>query len=110
MSLDQLDPLLTGPKRLAALGILANSQTTEFAFLRDVLEVSDSDLSKQMKALTDADYATVRKTGRGRDRQTWFKITKNGRRALELHVAALHALVADAPRAPDLEGSSSQTT
>lgn len=100
MSLDLLDPLLTGPKRLAALGILANSQDTEFAFLRDVLEVSDSDLSKQMRQLTDAGYATVRKTGRGQERQTWFKITRAGRAALHGHVAALNALVHDAPSAP----------
>ena len=100
MSLDRLDPLLTGPKRLAALGVLANSQHTEFAFLRDILELSDSDLSKQMSALTEAGYATVNKTGRGRHRQTWYKITKPGRHALKQHIAALNALVSDAPAAP----------
>lgn len=102
MSLDDLDPLLTQPKRLAALGVLANSKNTEFAFLRDVLSLSDSDLSKQMSALTEAGYITVKKTGRGRDRQTWFKITTAGRAAMHRHVTALNALVASAPTAPDL--------
>ncbi len=102
MSLENLDPLLTQPKRLAALGVLANSKNTEFAFLRDVLGISDSDLSKQMSALTDAGYATVKKTGRGRDRQTWFKITAAGRLAMQGHVAALNALVHSAPTAPDM--------
>ncbi len=102
MSLDDLDPLLTQPKRLAALGVLAGSTNTEFAFLREVLGLSDSDLSKQMSALGDAGYLTVRKTGRGRDRQTWFKITKAGRAAMQQHVAALNALVEAAPVAPDL--------
>ncbi len=100
MSLDQLDPLLTGPKRLALLGVLSNSQNAEFAFLRSVLDLSDSDLSKQMSALTNAGYATADKTGRGRDRQTWFKITKDGKKALTNHVAALNSLVDDAPEAP----------
>ncbi len=102
MSLDDLDPLLTQPKRLAALGVLANSKHTEFAFLREVLAVSDSDLSKQMSALAEADYVTVKKTGRGRDRQTWFRITKTGRSAIQRHIAALNALVESAPVAPDL--------
>ena len=101
MSLDDLDPLLTAPKRLAALGVLAKSQNAEFAFLRDQLEMSDSDLSKQMAALTGADYATVRKTGRGRDRKTWFRITKKGRTALNGHIVALNALVHQAPVAPE---------
>ncbi|MEZ5375754.1 MAG: transcriptional regulator [Acidimicrobiales bacterium] len=105
MSLDDLDPLLTQPKRLAALGVLANSKNTEFAFLREVLGLSDSDLSKQMSALTEAGYVTVKKTGRGRDRQTWFKITKDGRSAMQGHVDALNALVAAAPTAPDMVDS-----
>ena len=102
MSLASLDPLLAAPKRLAALGVLANSSHTEFAFLRDHLGLSDSDLSKQMSALVESEYATVKKTGRGRDRQTWFRITKTGRQALTSHVAALNALVELAPAAPDL--------
>lgn len=102
MSLDALDPLLTQPKRLAALGVLASSTNTEFAFLRDVLGLSDSDLSKQMSALNEAGYLTVKKTGRGRERQTWFKITKTGRAAMQVHVAALNALVHSAPVAPDM--------
>jgi len=102
MSLDAIDPVLTAPKRLAALGVLANSSHTEFAFLRAHLDLSDSDLSKQMSALADADYLTVKKTGRGRERQTWFRITKLGRLALVAHVHALRALVDSAPAAPDL--------
>lgn len=100
MSLGALDPLLVAPKRLAALGVLANSSSTEFAFLRSVLDLSDSDLSKQMSALTQAGYATVGKTGRGRQRQTWYRITEPGRRALDQHIGALNALVRDAPSAP----------
>ncbi len=103
MSLDAIDPVLAAPKRLAALGVLANSGHTEFAFLRTHLDLSDSDLSKQMSAIAEAGYLTVKKTGRGRDRQTWFRITRPGRDAFEAHVAALRALIDDAPSAPDLQ-------
>lgn len=101
MTLERLDPLLTNPKRLASLGVVANSREVEFVFLRDVLELGDSDLSKQMSALAAADYVTVKKTGKGKQRRTWFQITRNGRAALKRHVLALNALVEDAPVAPE---------
>jgi len=102
MSLDDLDPVLTAPKRLAALSILANSREVEFAFLRDHLRLGDSDLSKQMSALVAAGYATVRKDGKGRGRRTWFAVTDAGRRATERHVKALEAIVsAQAPEGGD---------
>lgn len=99
MSLDEVDPVLLAPKRLAAVGILAASTTAEFAFLREHLGVSDSDLSKQMAALLDAGYVAVRKTGRAAQRRTWYRLTSDGRAALHRHVAALNALVDAAPTA-----------
>lgn len=82
--------------------MLANSAHTEFAFLREHLDLSDSDLSKQTSTLVECGYATVKETGRGRNRETWFRITKPGRRSLDKHDAALRALVENAPSAPDL--------
>lgn len=92
-----LDPLIHPPKRLAIMGILAASATVEFAFLRDRLAVSDSDLSKQMSALEQVGYLKVRKLGLGRGGSTWYGITPAGRLAFEGHVAALRALVGPDP-------------
>ena len=91
--LDALDPLLASPKKLAALGMLAKAQEVEFAFIRDHLSLSDSDLSKQVGALAGADYLKMRKSGRGADRRTWLKITRTGTHALAQHSRALTALV-----------------
>lgn len=77
--------------------MLAAAKWVEFSFLREQLDISDSDLSKQMSALCDAGYAKVKKEGHGRSGQTWFAATPLGRSALERHVAALRALVDDAP-------------
>lgn len=93
MSLGSLNPVLVPPKRLAALGMLEVAKEIEFGFLRDHLEVSDSDLSKQLKALSDAGYVTSRRTGRGRTRRSWFAITDDGRAALAEHADALRALI-----------------
>jgi DNA-binding MarR family transcriptional regulator len=92
MSLADLDPVIHAPKRLAAMAILANSTTTDFAFLRDHLGVSDSDLSKQMSTLERAGYVEVTKTSRGRGGSTWYRVTAEGTRAFTRHMAALNAL------------------
>jgi hypothetical protein len=97
VSVADLDPVIHAPKRLGAMAMLAAAKWVEFSFLKEQLDVSDSDLSKQMSALCDAGYASVRKKGHGRSGQTWFAATSAGRAALERHMTALRALVEDAP-------------
>lgn len=92
IGIGDLDPVIHAPKRLAAMAILANSSSTDFAFLRDYLEIADSDLSKQMATLERAGYVTVSKNGRGRGAVTTYEISKPGRDAYRRHVAALRAI------------------
>lgn len=92
-ALDGLDPLLVAPKRLAIMAVLATSTTTDFAFLREHLRVSDSDLSKQAAALDAAGYITITKTGHGRGSATAYKATKLGRHAYQHHRATLRSLL-----------------
>ncbi len=105
MSLDALDPILTPPKRLACLGAIAAVKKLDFAALRDLLDISDSDLSKQLKALADAGYITSEKTGRGSTRRMWLMITPTGRQALADHTAALRLLTDPTVLATRLDGS-----
>ena len=77
MSIADLDPVIHAPKRLAIMSVLATSTSTDFAFLRAHLSVSDSDLSKQMSALEAAGYVTVTKS-RGRGGATSYRITRRG--------------------------------
>jgi DNA-binding MarR family transcriptional regulator len=91
-----LDPIIHPPKRLAAMAVLTASESAEFAFLRERLGLSDSDLSKQMKVLQDAGYVRVMKHGRGRGSSTWYRLTREGRHAFEAHVAYLQSLVSGA--------------
>jgi DNA-binding MarR family transcriptional regulator len=92
-SIKDLDPVIHAPKRLAAMAVLANSESTDFPFLREHLGISDSDLSKQMAALEVAGYVSISKTGRGRGATTTYRITGPGRAAYERHRAALRALL-----------------
>ena len=93
--LGDLDPLLTAPKRLAIVAVLASSASTDFGFLRDHLGISDSDLSKQVSALEQAGYVDVSRTGRGRGSTTSFRLTQRGRQAFDRHRTTLRALLGE---------------
>lgn len=100
--LDALDPVIHAPKRLAAMAVLASTTETDFPFLRDHLELSDSDLSKQMAALQQAGYVKISKSGFGRGSITRYSITKAGRVAYQAHVATLRTLI-EAPGAVSVD-------
>ena len=97
MSLDDLDENLTTPKRLAAMALLASAKRVEFSYLRDQLQLTDSDLSEQLKVLLDAGYLTSKRTGKGTTRVSWFTITPTGRTALTRHAEALRQLLEPTP-------------
>ena len=91
--IDDLDPVIHAPKRLAIMAILASSTTTDFSFLREHLDVSESDMSKQISALERVGYLTVTKTSRGRGGATRYRATSEGLTAYKRHLAALRAIV-----------------
>jgi DNA-binding MarR family transcriptional regulator len=91
--LDGLDSTLNQPKRLAAIAMIAASTSCDFAFLRQQLQLNDSDLSRHMTALGHAGYVTVRKTGRGRGSTTTYSITTDGRTAYARHRNTLTAFL-----------------
>jgi len=73
----------------------------DFATVREIVGVSESVLSKQLKQLEDAGYVTIdKRTSMSRVR-TWLALTSTGRKALEAHLAALRALMAVAETAPE---------
>jgi DNA-binding MarR family transcriptional regulator len=91
--IDGIDPVIHVPKRLAAMAILANAPSASFRFLRDHLQISESDLSKQMSTLEAAGYVEATKTGHGRGGSTTFRMTPAGESAYRTHCAALRALL-----------------
>jgi DNA-binding PadR family transcriptional regulator len=72
-------------------------------------------LSKQSRVLEDAGYVEVRKGAVGRRPRTWFRLTAEGRQALEGHLAwlaqleeAVSASTRDVPQARSLPGDRGQ--
>jgi DNA-binding MarR family transcriptional regulator len=87
------DPLIHPITRLSICGLLAaGADWVEFAALRDAAGISDSVLSKQSRVLEEAGYVEVRKGAVGRRPRTWFRLTAEGRQALQGHLAWLAQL------------------
>lgn len=94
------DALIHAPHRLQICAILDTVERAEFALLRDQLGVSESVLSKQVKALEDAGYVSVSKGLRDRRTRTWAAFTAPGRAAYRGHVQALRDIVGRAELEP----------
>ena len=88
----QLSEDLAHPVRFSMAAALAATDETEFAVLRDHLQVSDSVLSRQGSALEAAGIVRIRKGYIGKRPRTWLSLTKAGRETWARHLAALHAI------------------
>ena len=98
MSAD-LVPALHAPARLQIAAVLARAEEVEFAVIRDIVEVSDSVLSKHLSALSDEGFVMLRKAAVNGRQRTWASLTGAGRKAFRQHMAALQALIASAEQA-----------
>jgi DNA-binding transcriptional ArsR family regulator len=89
----RLDEVIHAPVRLSIMSALAAADRVDFRFLRELVEVSDSLLSKHMTLLEDAGYVEVIKGYQGKRPRTWFTLTDTGRAAFDAYLAALQEIV-----------------
>jgi DNA-binding MarR family transcriptional regulator len=94
MSEPRFDEIIHAPNRLRICSMLSAMNEVEFAALREALGVSDSVLSKQLRALEDAGYLSVRKSPLDGRTRTWAALTPEGKDAFNGHVAELRRLAA----------------
>ena len=92
-----LDPVIHPIPRLRICALLAPVTEEEFSTLRELMQTTDSALSKQLATLADAGYVGQRRAARGGRSRVWVALTDSGRRAFRRHLQALNAL-ADSPQ------------
>ena len=91
----ELDELVHTPVRLSVTAVLDAVEETDFQFLRDAVEVSDSLLSKHVSRLEDAGYVHVTKgVAHGRPR-TVYTLTTVGRAAFLRYRMTLARIMGD---------------
>jgi DNA-binding transcriptional ArsR family regulator len=94
--LPQLDRVLHERMRLAIVSALAASASLSFLELRSLLDASDGNLSVHARRLEDAGYVSCAKSFEGRVPKTTYRLTAEGRRALERYLSHLEAVIAHA--------------
>lgn len=86
------DEVIHEPHRLRICALLVPSAGTDFAVVREEVGLSDSALSKHLKALTARGYTRLDRTLRDGRQVTTVVLTPVGREALCGHVAELQRM------------------
>jgi DNA-binding MarR family transcriptional regulator len=96
----RLDPTIHQPTRLGILTAACEARRIDFVSLRELLDVTDGNLSRHLSTLESAGYITIEKTFEGRRPRTWITATAAGRKALTAGIAALREIVGAAEQRP----------
>ena len=95
---DGFNEVIHVPTRLRICSILTEVGEAEFGVLRDALKLSDSVLSKHVKVLEQAGFATVRKGSVNGRTRTWVALNPAGQKAFTAHIGELRKLAASVDR------------
>ena len=88
-----LDQLIHERVRLGIVSALAATKTLTFGELKEILELTDGNLSIHARKLEDAGYVSCRKYFEGRRPQTAYELSPAGRKAFEKYVNHMEALI-----------------
>jgi DNA-binding MarR family transcriptional regulator len=87
------DELILSKTRLGIISALISGDKLEFTYLRNALNLSDGNLSVQIRKLEEAGYIKVEKVFINRKPKTFCKITSKGQKAVRNLIRKLEDLV-----------------
>ncbi len=79
--------------RLGIVSALAVNEKLSFNDLKKLLKITDGNLSVHARKLEDANYIDCTKSFKGRVPRTEYRLTADGRRALERYLDHMEALI-----------------
>jgi DNA-binding MarR family transcriptional regulator len=88
-----LDGIIHERSRLAIVSALATGDARAHTELRDLLGLTDGNLSVHARKLEEAGYVTSTKEFAGRTPRTTYRLTPAGRRAFDRYLAHLEGLI-----------------
>ena len=89
----ELDRLIHERVRLAIVSALAVNESLAFNELKDMLSLTDGNLSVHARKLEEAGYVQCTKKFEGRVPRTEFRLTDDGRRALGRYLDHMEAII-----------------
>lgn len=88
-----LDKLIHDRVRLGIISALAVNDRLSFTDLRDLLSLTDGNLSVHARKLEEGGYVTCQKGYEGRVPKSEYRLTAVGKRALERYLGHMEALI-----------------
>ncbi len=101
---DDIDAVIHERVRLSIVSALAVSPTLSFNELKEMLGLTDGNLSAHSRVLDEAGYIVVEKSFKGRRPFTAMRLTAKGRKAFERYLKTLRGIIDRGDRSG--EGSS----
>lgn len=89
----ELDRLIHQRVRLGIMSALAVNDALTFNDLKDLLEITDGNLSVHARKLEEAGYVECTKSFAGRVPKTEYRLTEQGRRSLEAYLSRMEGLI-----------------
>ena len=89
----ELDRLIHERVRLGIVSALAVNASLTFNELKDMMALTDGNLSVHARKLEEAGYVQCTKLFEGRMPKTEYRLTSTGRRALEHYLEHMEALI-----------------
>jgi len=89
----ELDKIIHERMRLGIISALAANETLSFTDLKNLLNTTDGNISVHARKLEDAGYLECLKSFNGRVPLTEYKITGDGREALNRYLNHMEALI-----------------
>jgi len=97
LGIGRIDEVIHGRLRLGVMAYLANAEVADFNELKTLLEVTQGNLSIQLRKLEEAGYVGIEKGFLGRKPRTQIRITAAGRKAFAAYLDALAQLIGPRP-------------
>ena len=79
--------------RLGIMSVLVVNDKVEFSVLKEMLELTDGNLASHITALEKLKYIEVTKQFIGKNPNTNYRLTNEGRNAFTQHLNALETLI-----------------
>jgi DNA-binding MarR family transcriptional regulator len=91
--ISRISKVFENKARLGVMSALMANQSLDFASLKELLELTDGNLSSNLSVLEDLKYVKITKEFVGKKTRTSVVATKEGRAAFEKHLKALEDLI-----------------
>lgn len=96
--ISRISKIFENKARLGIMSALMINQSLDFSSLKDLLELTDGNLSSNLSVLEELKYVKISKEFVGKKTRTSVVATKDGRAAFELHLKALEELISQSKR------------